>query len=415
VLLSPFSGVPDAKRLFAWSIVSRMPLAAIGVVLVVHAREVTGSYAVAGVVAAANAVATAIGAPLLGRAVDRRGSQTAVLLASAALCGAALAGAAVLPHHAAVLPLVALAGLAGLAQPPLSACVRALWPRLIPDPARLHAAYSVEAAVLEITYIAGPPLALAVGALWGTGAGLGALAVVLGGGTIGFARLPASRAWRPDHVESGDRRAALRAPGLRTLVIVLALVGALLGAVEVAVPAVARAHDAGGATGVLLALWGIGSFAGGLAAARAGGLHGPRALALILAGMAAGHLALAAETGLALLGVLLVVAGLGIAPAFAAVFALVDGVAIPGTVTEAFAWLTTAMAIGIAIGAAGGGALADLSPAAAFGFSAAAGAAAAAVAAGRSRTLVAPVPSAACASGPTAASPSRSATAPATP
>jgi MFS family permease len=88
VLLSPFSGVPDAKRLFAWSIVSRMPLAAIGVVLVVHAREVTGSYAVAGVVAAANAVATAIGAPLLGRAVDRRGSQTAVLLASAALCGA---------------------------------------------------------------------------------------------------------------------------------------------------------------------------------------------------------------------------------------------------------------------------------------------------------------------------------------
>jgi MFS family permease len=205
------------------------------------------------------------------------------------------------------------------------------------------------------------------------------------------AALPASRTWRPLEVHSEHRRAALRSGGLRTLVLVLALVGVLLGAVEVAIPAVARAADAQGATGPLLALWGLGSMIGGFAAARAGGLHGRRVLGVLLVALAAGHLLPAAGGGLVLLGALLVLAGLPLAPAFAAIYALVDEVAVPGTVTEAFAWLTTAIAVGIAGGAAAGGALADVSPTATFAFAAAAGGAAAAVAlAWAGRRVVAP-------------------------
>ena len=50
--------------------------------LLVHAQHLTGSFAAAGLVAGAYAVALGVGGPLLGRLVDRRG-QTPVLLGDA--------------------------------------------------------------------------------------------------------------------------------------------------------------------------------------------------------------------------------------------------------------------------------------------------------------------------------------------
>jgi predicted MFS family arabinose efflux permease len=50
--------------------------------------------------------------------------------------------------------------------------------------------------------------------------------------------------------------------------------------------------------------------------------------------------------------VLLLVAGVPIAPAFAASYGLVDRLAMPGTSTEAFSWLSTAIVAGISLGTA---------------------------------------------------------------
>ena len=95
----------------------------------------------------------------------------------------------------------------------------------------------------------------------------------------------------------------------------------------------------------------------------------------LLAALAAGHLALVAAAGsLAALGAVLFVAGAAIAPTYAAVYAMVDDAAPAGTVTEAFAWLATAIGIGAALGAAAAGALADhAGPSAAFALAGAAG------------------------------------------
>jgi MFS family permease len=57
--------------------------------------------------------------------------------------------------------------------------------------------------------------------------------------------------------------------------------------------------------------------------------------------------------------VLLAVAGAGIAPLFAATGALTGDLALPGTTTEAFAWTTTALAAGVAVGAALAGWIAE--------------------------------------------------------
>lgn len=62
---------PGVLRLFSLSLIARFPAAALGVLLVLQARSLGHSYAAGGAVAAASAIGTAIGAPLLGR-LDRK-------------------------------------------------------------------------------------------------------------------------------------------------------------------------------------------------------------------------------------------------------------------------------------------------------------------------------------------------------
>jgi predicted MFS family arabinose efflux permease len=383
---------PGVLRLLVLNVLARIPLAGSGVVLVVHVHALTGSYAVAGVVAAANGLATAACAPALGGLVDRRG-QTAVLCGSALLCAGALVVLALLPHGAPVVLLVALAALAGAMFPPLGACLRTLWPHVLEgDRAAVQAAFALEAAVLELTYISGPLGFLTLAALTSTGLAIAALGITLAAGTLAFALQPASRSWRPEHHDQTARPSALRAPGVLTIAAVMGMVGVLVGGVEVAVTAAMNHADRAAATGPLLALWGIGSLLGGVAAARAGGPRGVRGLVLVLLALAGTHAVLAAggESPVAL-GALLLFAGVGIAPLFGATSALTGDLALPGTSTEAFAWTTTALAAGVALGAAITGAIVDAEGAGlAFVVAGAFGVAGAAVAALRAPSLRTP-------------------------
>jgi MFS family permease len=350
---------PGVLRLFVLSLLARLPLTMLSVGLLVHAAHLTGSFGAAGLVTAAYGVALGVGGPLLGRLVDRRG-QTLVLVASACAAVAMLGAIAVLPVGAPVAVIVALAAGVGLAEPPVGACVRALFASLVTEPQALPAAYAVDASASELTWIAGPPLALALGALWSTGAALAVAGLVLAVATVAFAGRPASRSWRP--APSGSqRRGALRTPAVRTLVVALVAVGALFGAVEVAVTAAAANLGSTAAAGPLLGLWGGGSLIGGLLAARLGrGTPGARGLSLLLVALTAGHLLLIPAAGsLVALGAALLVAGAAIAPTYAAVYAMVEDAAPAGTATEAFAWLGTAVAIGASAGAACAGTLAD--------------------------------------------------------
>ena len=232
--------------------------------------------------------------------------------------------------------------------------MRALLPGLWTDPERVRVAYAVDATASELTWIAGPPLALTIGAVFSPGAAIAAAAAILLAGTAAFALQPASRRWRPEPAER--RGGSMRAPGMRTLVLVLLGAGALFGAVEVAVAAAA-----GGAAAPLLGLWGAGSLLGGALATRLGGGAGDaRGLIRIVAALAAGHLALVPAAGsTAALAAVLFVAGAAIAPTFAIAYGMVERVAPAGTVTEAFSWLATALAVGSAAGSAAGGALTE--------------------------------------------------------
>jgi predicted MFS family arabinose efflux permease len=377
-------------RLFVIAIVARTPYAAVGLLLIVRTKEITGSYAASGLVAGVASLGLAVVSPWAGRLVDRSG-QTAVLRVAVALNAAALVMFGLLPGGTPLAALVACAALAGAATPPIGACLRSLYATIV-DAERLHRIFAIESAALELTYIVGPLVMLAIASLAGTGTALVLAAATFGLGTLAFSATRESRAWHAPAAEGPRRGGVLRSPGLQTLAIAVALAAATFGAVEVAVAAACQAAGAKGATGALLAVWGLGSMLGGLLAARAAApADAARWMALLLAALGLGDLALVPVSAPAGLAPLLLVAGAAIAPLLGTAYSVVDRVAPSGGQTEAFAWLTTAISVGISGGSALAGALVDAGgPGAGFAAAAAVGLIACAITSARRGSLALP-------------------------
>jgi MFS family permease len=319
---------PGAKSLLGSSILARLPLAMFSIALLVHAQQLTGSFAVAGMVSGAYAIAGAVSAPLLGRVVDRCG-QTRVLMSGATTTALVLITTALLPATAPPLLLVALAGATGASTPPLAACVRTLLPAIVSDARELPALFALESTVLELTFIFGPPLALGLGALWSTAAALVLSGLVMLVSTLAFAAQPASRRWRPEPGAPRPRGGSLRSPAMRTLVMILLGTGAVFGATDVGVTAAAASLGSTAAAGPLLGVWGLGSLLGGIVTTRlGGGARRAGSLVVLLAALAVGHGALLVTTGSALaLGAVILLAGASIAPTVSSIYAMVDAAA----------------------------------------------------------------------------------------
>jgi MFS family permease len=350
---------PGALSLFVSSCVARLPMGALGLLLVLHTQQITGSYARGGLASGTYAIALGLSNPLLARVVDRRG-QTLVLRIGAPLAAAAIVALALLPDGAPLGAILAAAACAGMFQPPVGACMRALWPELLDGPDRRHAAYALEGAVLEIVYICGPVAIVAGIGSWSTTAALIACATFLFVGDLVFSSHPLSRAWQPHPERVRDLTGALRGSGVRVLVAVFALCGLAVGAVEVVVPAALDATGNRELTGLLLGMWGVGSMLAGLAIGHAGAAADPpRRLALMLVAWGGAHAVVGASGEPVALALLLLVAGATIAPTFVCANGMLDDLAPPGTLTEAFTWTSTGISVGIAAGSALAGVLVE--------------------------------------------------------
>ena len=77
--------LPGVTPLLSLALLARVPAAAAPVTLTLHVvLTLDRGYAAAGAVGAASTVGMAVGAPVLGRLVDRRGLRTMLALTSAA-------------------------------------------------------------------------------------------------------------------------------------------------------------------------------------------------------------------------------------------------------------------------------------------------------------------------------------------
>jgi MFS family permease len=358
---------PGVLPLFLTSCIARLPMGALGLLLVLHTKDLTGSYAQGGVAAATYALSIGVSSPPLARAIDRRG-QGGVLRVGAVVSAAALVTLALLPGDAPFGAILAAAAVAGLAQPPVGACMRALWPVLLDDPDRRHTAYSLEGALLEIVYMVGPVVIVAGVGSWSPPAALLLCAAFVLAGTIAFSAHPVSRTWQPDGARPTGAMGALRGSGVRVLLVVFVLCGMAIGAVEVAVPALLDTQGKRDLTGLLFGLWGIGSMVAGFAVARLGpGTDPPRRLAVLLVAWGAAHAGIGLAGSPLAVGLLLLAAGVSIAPTIVCANGMLDHLAPRGTLTEAFTWTSTGMTVGIAAGSALAGALTEsVSPGAAM-------------------------------------------------
>jgi MFS family permease len=326
---------------------------ALSIILLVHRGA---SFGAAGAAAAAFAVCGGVASPLRGRAVDRFGQTKVLSILGSLRVSALLALVLVARGGSGALPLIALAGVGGATEPPLGSALRALWRSLV-EPEDLTTAYSLHSVMNELGFIVGPATAGLLAAALGPSVGLATIALIEFSGTVCFLLTRASRRWEGAPGDAGAL-GAMRSAGFRLLALVNIPIGMVFGALDVAAPAVALRHGDAWASGFAITTLAAASVVGGLFY----GSHTWRApanqrLFALLCLMSIAFIPLAFAVDVPSLIVSTALAGFTVSPVVATVFQLIDHVAPTGTATEAMSWVISLYSVGIATGAALGGAL----------------------------------------------------------
>ncbi|WP_433533396.1 MFS transporter [Micromonospora sp. CA-263727] len=349
--------LPGLRSLLLVAVLARIPLTATGVTLTFYVVQDLGrGYGAAGLVGAAITVGAAIGGPLLGRLVDRRGLRPVLVLT--AVAEAIFWATAPMLSYAVLLSAAFLAGALAL---PIFSVIRQSIAALVP-PERRRPAYALDSMSVELSFMIGPALATvgvttitARTTLYLVGAGIVAAGVVLW-----LLNPPVRSASEAAH---GPQPKIARRQWLTSrLVAVFAVSTAatlVLGGTDVAVIAVLRENGDAGFTGAVLSVWAVASLVGGFAygAVRRSfspvALMGALSLCTIPVGLGGGHWWL--------LCLALVPAGALCAPTIAATSDTVSRLVPAGVRGEAMGLHGSAVTVGIAVGAPLAGAVIDAS------------------------------------------------------
>ncbi|MEU3979489.1 MFS transporter [Streptomyces sp. NPDC026672] len=340
---------------------ARQPFAMLTLSIVLLVQHTTGSYGAAGAAAAVTGVSMALFAPYGGRLADRHG-QRAVLIPGVlvhALSGLALTALAL--SHAPLWALYAAAVPTGASVPQIGPMVRARWGVRLQDSPLMGTAAAFESVTDELTFVVGPLLATALCTTVAPAAGLVAEAALTLVGGLLFA---ASRRTQPtvtkDTHTRGRHPSALRVPGVRVLAVAFLGIGSVFGGMQVSLAAFSESIGEPGLNGVLYGTFAAGNMLSGVVCGAIAWRTGPRhrlvigyaALALTASVLWTAH----SVPVLAGLGLLV---GMCIAPALITGYTLVEGLVPAAARTEAFTWLTGAVALGQAAAVTVAGQLED--------------------------------------------------------
>lgn len=341
---------PGVARIIAAQLTARFPNGMTSLAILLHIEQVTGSYGAAGLVLAATSVGQAIAGPVTSRWMGIWGMRR-VLTTTLVICAASITALALTQ---APLPVYMLLGfVAGLSTPPVQSAVRTIYPKMV-NSRQLTPLFSLDASLQEIIWIIAPVLITFVSTQVGTVQGLLLIVVILiGGGSwfilspeVGRVRIPRSR-------RSFGKVLGKPAVLLATVTGFL-LIGAC-AAVEAGV--VATFGHGGLEAGLVLAVFSVGSLGGGLTFGHIP--IGPWAMARRFAAVAAGLALTMFSLNAFWLGGSLFLAGIGIAPALAVMFAMTSASVKFSDTAEAFGWIATGQLIGAAAGSAVAGFLID--------------------------------------------------------
>jgi len=337
-------------RIIAAQLTARFPSGMLSLAFLLHVEQETGSYGAAGLVLAATSLGQAIAGPLTSRLMGRFGMRP-VLITTLAVCVTGVVAIGVLPL---TVPLYMGVGLiVGLSTPPVQPAVRTIYPKMV-NSRQLTPLFSLDASAQEIIWVVGPVVttfvATQVGTVWAIL--LAAVMMVIGG--IWFISSPELGRVRIPRSKRGFGTVLARPPVLLATVVGFLLIGAC-AAIEAGVVAVFG--DDGAEAGIVLAIFSIGSLGGGLFLGHVpiGPWSTARRMFIVFFGTALAAFGMSFPW----LSVTLFIAGIGIAPALAVLFAIVSASVKFSDTAEAYGWVGTGQLIGAALGSALAGFLID--------------------------------------------------------
>ncbi|MFJ3472554.1 MFS transporter [Microbacterium maritypicum] len=337
--------------MIAAQLTARFPNGMMSLAILLHVEQQTGSYGSAGLVLAATSVGQAIAGPITSRWMGVWGMRR-VLTLTLSVCVVAVLCLALLPLE--VPGYMALGMVAGLSTPPVQAAVRTIYPKLV-NSSNLTPLFSLDASLQEIIWVLAPVVITLVSTQIGTPEGLLLVAIILVGGGAWFILSPEVGRVRIPRSRNALGKVVLKPPVLLATVIGFLLIGAC-AAVEVGV--VATFEHGSLAAGLVLAVFSAGSLAGGLAFGHIP--IGPWAMARRLLIVTIGLGLTMVMLNVFWLGGTLILAGIGIAPALAVLFAITSASVKFSETAEAFGWAGTGQLIGAAAGSAVAGFLVDV-------------------------------------------------------
>ena len=355
--------IPGAWRFSMTGLVARLPIAMIGLGIVLLVSTTTGSYALAGALSACFQVSAALGAVLTSRWADRWG-QDRLLPWLGLVHGIALSAFAVAAvNEATLLVQVLLAALAGVAQPAIGSMVRARWANAA-DPEHLRSAFAVESIIDELIFSIGPLVTavLAIQVALPLPLFVGSVLAVVGSLLLGLQRSTQPKPHGSSAAAHG-RVGAMAQPGMALLFSVALGIGGVFGTYEVTVVAFTASEGRPEAAGWILALWAFGSMLAGLAfGAMRMRVPLPRQVLLLTSLLAVVLVPapfVASAGALMLLGATTFLAGAGVAPALIATFSLTERLVPASLLTEGLTWTNSGLALGFSGGSWLAGAVVD--------------------------------------------------------
>jgi MFS family permease len=254
--------LPGVRALMILIFFARIPMSAAGMVLTLHvAVGLSRGYGAAGTVGAAATIGIALGAPIMGRVVDRYGLRPMLIITTLGEVAFWLS-ARLMPY-----PLLLVIGfVGGFVQLPAMSIGRQALAALVPTDLR-RTAYSIDSISTELSYMVGPVAAVFFATQFSTTAALTAIAcAIAAAGLALFVVDPAVRS--PEELSGAGAERPPRREWLTPQLIGVLAVGAgavfVLAGSEVAVVAMLRAQGEIDWTGLVIVLWAAVSAAGGL-------------------------------------------------------------------------------------------------------------------------------------------------------
>ncbi|MFJ9629027.1 MFS transporter [Streptomyces sp. NPDC101175] len=340
---------------------ARQPFAMLTISIVLLVQHTTGSYGAAGAAAAVTGVSMALFAPYSGRLADRHGQRAVLIPGVLVHTLSGLTFTALALAHAPLWALFAAAVPTGASVPQIGPMVRARWGVRLQDSPLMTTAAAFESVTDELTFVFGPLLATALCTTVNPAAGLVTEAgLTLVGGLLFAARKSTQPAVTTDRHARVEHVSALRVPGVRVLIVTFLGIGSVFGGMQVSLAAFTESIGEPGLNGVLYGTFAAGNMLSGVVCGAVAWKIAPqRRLLVSYAALALTASALWTAHSVLLLAGLGLLVGMCIAPALITGYTLVEGLVPAGARTEAFTWLTGAVALGQAAAVTVAGQLED--------------------------------------------------------